>query len=659
MPKTYYLKILLDLPIYDAFEYSYEADLPPERGLRVKVPLGRKEKIGIIWKLSTVCGYASDKLKSVLAVIDEAPLISEMSWAFLEKAADYYHAPLGEMVMTALPKLLRGEGPALVKKARAFTWPSQGQDPLILNTEQAAALAAIQASSEFKVSLLEGITGSGKTEIYLQCVEAVLARGQQVLVLVPEIALTGQTVARFEARFPKATMALHSQLSERLRADTWLLAAQGQIPLVIGTRSAIFTPFKNLGLVIIDEFHDLSYKQQEGVRYSGVDLGILRAKMQNFPVVLGSATPSLEVLHHAREGRYQWLRLTQRAGGAAPPELRLLDLRKQKLVEGLSEALLQSIATTLARGEQVLLFLNRRGFAPVWMCHDCGWLAKCSSCSAPLTLHRSEGRLRCHRCDLALPLMHTCPGCRSRALLAIGVGTQRLEDALLARFPEVPVIRVDRDSTRRKTALSEKFEIVNQGKPCILLGTQMLAKGHHFPKITLVGLVEVDGGFFSSDFRAMERMGQLILQVAGRSGRAEHPGLVLLQTHQPHHPCFLPLLAQDYLAFAESLLSERKSLGLPPFSFLALMRVESANFQKAETWLKQAKTAALALSASVDILGPLPAPIAKSQNRYRWQILFLATHRAQLHPFLKAFIPCLKPLSGLRWSIDVDPQEMM
>lgn len=534
---------------------------------------------------------------------------------------------------------------------------------LTLNQEQATAVTEISGSlGRFQPFLLFGITGSGKTEVYLQAIAAVLARNEQALVLVPEIGLAPQTVARFRARFQTEIAVLHSGRNERERLEAWRAARSGRAGIVIGTRSAVFTPLTRPGLIIVDEEHDLSFKQQEGFRYHARDLAVRRAQLENIPVLLGSATPALESLANAGSKRYRLLPLTQRAAGAGEPAFKLIDLRHQPLREGFSEPLMKAISRTLERGEQVLVFINRRGFAPVLLCHDCGWQARCRRCDARPTLHRHPMRLHCHHCgsESAPPLQ--CPGCGSTDLRPVGIGTERADDLLRQRFPKTPLFRVDRDSTRRKDALTTLYRDIHAADAAILVGTQMLAKGHHFPKVTLVALLDVDGGLFGADFRAPEHMAQLIVQVAGRAGRAEKPGLVLLQTHQPEHPLLHELITAGYSAFAERALEERRHLAFPPSGHLVLIRAEAPRPDAPAEFLQAVATAAEGLGfPEVQRWGPVPAPMEKRAGRFRAHLLLQAPRRGPLHDLLAALIPHVENLPmarRVRWSVDVDPQEL-
>ncbi len=469
-------------------------------------------------------------------------------------------------------------------------------------------------------------------------------------------------------RLPGPHALIHSALDEGARERAWLRAASGRATLVLGTRSACFVPLPRLQLIVVDEEHDASLKQQEGFRFSARDLAVRRAQIAGCPVVLGSATPSLETLHNARSGRYDWLELRERAGGARPPALSFIDIRGQPLSAGLSPLLREHVAAHVAAGEQVLLFLNRRGFAPVQTCHACGWVGVCPHCDARLTLHRRMGRLWCHHCGWHRPSPQTCPECGSPDLRTLGLGTERLEDELEALFPGVPIARVDRDSIRRKGELDRLLEAARKGDIRILLGTQMLAKGHDFPGVTLVGILDLDQSLYAADFRAPERTAQLIVQVAGRAGRAELPGRVVLQTRHPEHPLLQSLLRQGYPGFAEVALAERQAAGLPPFAYLALLRADALDPDAATAFLRQARSLAQGLGAEaqgVGLSGPVPAPMERRAGRYRAQLLAECDRRAVLQGFLSRWVAGLRAgegggrAGGLRWSIDVDPQDML
>ncbi|RZU48269.1 replication restart DNA helicase PriA [Fluviicoccus keumensis] len=571
------------------------------------------------------------------------------------------HMGIGRDSLNALAR--KGLAESFGETRQSFTHPrfQLSEAPLVANAEQTAAIEAITGKlGHFQPFLLEGITGSGKTEVYLQAVEACLRRHQQVLILVPEIGLTPQIVSRFRARFATDIALLHSGLTERERLKAWRRAFLGHAGIVIGTRSSLFTPMPHLGLIIVDEEHDLSFKQQEGFRYHARDLAVMRGQLQGCPVVLGSATPSLETLGNARSGRYEHLVLQERAASAQAPDIKLIDLRGQKLRGGLTDALHRAIALRLNHDEQVLVFINRRGFAPVLLCHDCGWQAVCPRCDARTTLHRDPVRLHCHHCGYSERPPKQCPSCQSEELRAIGAGTVRVEESLKELFPKADVHRIDRDSTRRKDSWQNLYDQVAKGNAAILVGTQMLAKGHHFPNVTLVALLEADSGLLGADFRAGERVAQLITQVAGRAGRAHKAGLVLLQTHQPDHALLKQLLNGGYSAFADVALEERRQIGLPPYGHLALLRAEANAPELALQFLQEAVTQGQALGNEPEFWGPIPAPMEKKAGVYRAHLLLKSGNRPALHHFLDGWLPLLPNLptaKRIRWTLDVDPQE--
>jgi len=541
-----------------------------------------------------------------------------------------------------------------------------GDNPLVnldnrltLNKQQALAFSQLLFQEGFNVWLLEGVTGSGKTEIYLQYIEEVLKKGKQVLVLVPEIGLTPQTVRRFQARFNVEIDVLHSNLNDTQRLNVWERARTGQSAIVIGTRSALFTQFSDLGLIILDEEHDGSFKQQDGWRYHARDLGIVLAQKLNIPILLGSATPSLESVNNVQNGKYHHLVLSKRAGNATALRQFVIDLKHQRIQNGLSEPLLQRMQEHLEKGNQVLLFLNRRGFAPVLLCHECGWIDECHHCEKPYTYHQHQRVLRCHHCGAQKTVPMQCGHCGSTHLVTTGLGTEQLEETLKARFPQYNIARIDRDSTARKGKLEGYLEDIQQGKSQILIGTQMLAKGHHFPNVTLVALVNVDNALFSLDFRAEERLAQLYVQVAGRSGRAEKQGEVVLQTHYPDHPLLTTLLEKGYQAFAEETLKLRHNMGLPPFSFQALFKAQCRHSEEAENALSQ--LASFFYEQKIEglqVLGPIPAPFSKKAGQYRWQLLLQHVSRKQLQAALSRYSPELIKSSQVRLILDVDPLDL-
>jgi primosomal protein N' (replication factor Y) len=531
------------------------------------------------------------------------------------------------------------------------------------NFEQQAAIDRVSDSlGQFGVFLLEGVTGSGKTEVYMQIIHAVLKRGQQVLVLLPEITLTPQLEERFRQRFNVSIAISHSKLTDRQRATAWLSMQSGECAILLGTRSALFTPIKNPGLIILDEEHDASFKQQEGFRFSARDVAVVRGKLLAIPVLLGSATPALESLYNVDKKRYCWLHLSERAGNAKAPLLQLLDIRNKKMREGLSELLIADMRRTLAKNEQVLLFINRRGFAPTLICHSCGWVARCGCCDANLVIHYELGLLRCHHCGQEQRLIKQCPACKTGDLTPLGLGTERVEKVLAEVFIGKVIVRLDRDSTQRKGSLENYLQQINEGRVDIILGTQMLAKGHHFPNVTLVVILDVDSGLFSIDFRAPEKLAQLIVQVSGRAGREEKPGRVIMQTRQPEHPLLTTLISEGYSHFAKSALAERKDASLPPFSYQALLRAQAMDAEMPMLFLEAVALLAQEHSKGhTHILGPVAAPMARRAGFYRYQLLFQSSRRPELHGLLNMLIPEIEKLKHarkVRWSLDVDPVDL-
>ena len=530
-----------------------------------------------------------------------------------------------------------------------------------LNEDQQQALTTLRASDRFGVYLLEGVTGSGKTEVYLTRMQDVIKAGRQVLVLAPEIGLTPQLVARLRKRLGVDPAVLHSGLSDGARLAAWRAARSGAAHLIVGTRSAIFTPVKNLGLIIVDEEHDHSFKQQEGLRYSARDLAITRAKQLDVPIVLGSATPTLEMLQHCRDGGYRHLELPARAGGAKPPELRLIDIVRSPATDGISEPLAEAIRRHLDAGGQALIFLNRRGFAPTLICGNCAHIAECKRCDSRMTVHARSRQLRCHHCGATRPLNDACEECGS-AVKPLGEGTERIENTLRSRFPGYTITRVDSDSTQRKGAMDDALDQAKGGQADILVGTQMLSKGHHFPKLTLVGVVNADQGLFGTDFRSSERLAQAIVQVAGRAGRVNRSGEVLIQTAFPEHPFWKTLICGGYPRIAAEALAEREMTRWPPFTRLALLRAAAHKHADALSFLTFAKHAVEDMADdTLRILGPVDAPMARKAGRYRAQLLLQSSHRQALHQVLSRLRPLLEDHPGsrrVRWSIDVDPIEL-
>ncbi len=724
-------RIALATPVDDLIDYlpgAFTSML--RRGARVRVLFGRRRMVGVFMDWASSSTVPADRLKPIMEVLDDEALLPEPILELLQRGARYYHHPLGEVVLNALPVLLRegtaADAPSVTRwiatgvttaellpraplqqavlahlarhpagcaltdlralhpgasgalralKAKGLARPEKTaalvEDPPStgpslappLNADQCAAIQAFGANAPgFQVHLLEGVTGSGKTEVYLAMIERALAEGRQALVLAPEISLTPQLQQRFSARLRVPIVILHSGLSPQARLAGWQRARAGAARVVIGTRSAVFTPLPRLGLIVVDEEHDGSLKQQEGFRYHGRDLAVLRGRIESVPVVLGSATPSLESLANVERGLYALHRLTARAGAARPPAFHLVDLRRQQLDAGLSRHLLDAMRRHLGDGHQILLFLNRRGYAPTLLCHDCGTALDCPHCDAHTTYHFRANQLRCHHCGHVRRAPASCPSCGGQSLITSGLGTERLEGLIRDRFPEYPVLRLDRDSARRKGELEARLAEIARGDYRIIIGTQLLAKGHDFPNLTLVGVIDVDQGLFSTDFRAPERLLQQIIQVGGRAGRGLSAGEVVLQTHQPEHPLLRQLLSASYGEIAETLLQLRRRAGWPPYHSLALIRASAPEAATAERFLDELGTLARHdAGAEVEVLGPVPAPLARKAGRHRYLLLLRAAERRGLHALLHRLIPQaagLRAARAVRWSVDVDPSEI-
>jgi primosomal protein N' (replication factor Y) (superfamily II helicase) len=660
-----FLRIALPIPLRQLFDYLPPQAIDPKYlvpGVRIRVPFQSRTLIGILIEMAEESSVPYGKLKKAQEVLDESPLFPEDIYKLCQWAAAYYHYSLGEVLANALPSLLRKGKPVTGKKKIIALVTERRDVPPALNEAQQYAVTTLSAAKEtFRVFLLDGVTGSGKTEVYLRSIDEMVTAGKQVLVLVPEISLTPQTMERFRARFQLPIVALHSGLSEQQRLQAWMAARSGDANIVIGTRSAIFTPFAKLGLIIVDEEHDASFKQQDRFRYHARDLAIMRASINQIPIVLGSATPSLESLLNVKRHRYDNLMLPQRAGDAKLPQYQIVDLRHSPSEDGLSLSLLKTIQAHLEQGNQVMLFLNRRGYAPVLYCTQCHFIAGCKRCDTRMVYHRTPPRLQCHHCDARSEIPMTCAQCGATALQPIGIGTQRLEKTLTQYFPDVPIIRVDRDNTRRKDSMQNLLEQIHLQKKAILLGTQMLAKGHHFPQVTLVGIVDADSGLFSTDFRAAEQMGQLLLQVAGRAGRAEKPGTVVIQTRHPDHPLLQMLIHHGYHRFSQALLYEREQAVLPPYSYFAVFRAEAHAQQSANHFLTAIKEMCLS-TESVTLLGPVPALIAKRKGLHCQNLLIKSNRRSALQQFLRAVLQQIEKLPAsqpVKWVLDVDPIEVI
>ncbi len=632
------------------------------------VPFGPREVVGFIVGILEETDVPEEKLKAALAVRSQlAPLLPQ--WLALAGfAAEYYQRPLGEVALPGLPKNLRVTSTVALDRAiKKLAKLEEPHDPApanvpVLNAGQQAAADAIVGAQGFAPFLLYGVTGSGKTEVYLQACAQVLAREPQgqVLVLVPEINLTPQLETNIRNRFPGVMLStLHSRLSEGERMLHWLAAHEGKARIVLGTRLSILASMPNLKMIVIDEEHDPSYKQQEGLRYSARDLAVWRAHQLQIPVVLGSATPSLESWHHALKGRYRKLELRERAvQQAVLPSVKLIDTSRRRGQEGLTEQLVEAIRLRMERGEQSLLFLNRRGYSPVITCESCGWVSECKRCTASMVLHKSDYRLRCHHCSLEMRIPRHCPTCGNIDLQPLGRGTQRIEESLQELFPQARVLRIDADSTRRKGSAQEAFDSVHRQEVDILVGTQMVAKGHDFKNLTLVGIMNPDSSLFSQDYRASERLFAQLMQVAGRAGRqGGSESEVLVQTSYPEHPLFSALVAHDYDYFANSLLGEREVAGLPPYLYQAILRAEARELELALEFLRSARE--LVQHGGITINDPIPMSMARVHNMERAQLLVESPSRPALQAFLKEWMQALREQkTRIKWSLEVDPVDI-
>ncbi|WP_273162461.1 primosomal protein N' [Massilia timonae] len=664
-----FLEVVLDTPLNSSFDYRWpcrpgEEPLPGQLAL---VPFARREVMALIVAVKFETDVAPEKLKDALAVRSQLSPLPERWIALARFAADYYQRPLGEVALPGLPKNLRvPKTVALDRALKKLAKLDQAQDATavdmpVLNPAQQEAADAIGGADGFTPLLLWGVTGSGKTEVYLQACARVLARDPQaqILIMVPEINLTPQLEGNIRARFPGMMLAtLHSSLSEGERMLHWLAAHGGQARIVLGTRLAILASLPNLRLIVIDEEHDPSYKQQEGLRYSARDLAVWRAHQLGIPIVLGSATPSLESWHHARSGRYRRLDLRERAvRDAVLPKVRLVDMERDRPRDGLTSEVLAALRGRLERGEQSLLFLNRRGYSPVICCDACGWISNCTRCTAFMVLHKPEHRLRCHHCSLELRIPRSCPTCGNVDLQPLGRGTQRVEEGLQAMFPEARILRIDADSTRLKGSAQAAFDSVHRGEVDILIGTQMVAKGHDFKKLTLVGILNPDTALFSQDYRASERLFAQLMQVAGRAGRAGAPSEVLVQTRYAQHPLYGAVMRHDYERFAGQLLEERREAGLPPFMYQALLRAEAKELPIAIAFLEAARDCLP--SDAILINDPIPMTMTRVHNVDRAQLLVESSSRPALQAFLRVWVDQLRAMkSRVKWSLEVDPLDI-
>ena len=726
------LHIALPVPLYKNFEYLPPRDQQSNTiriGCRTKVPFGKRKLVGIVVNKTKSSSLATNKLKPIIEILDTQPVFEKSLLELLFWAANYYQQPLGEVLNSALPSLLRkGKyikpnttlcyqlskkkfSKDLLKRApkqnyivellkkfpngieteelsqhiekwriplralrekgivevheneKALNKKQASKKYVELNQEQQHAYKTLSNElNHFYVCLLAGITGSGKTEVYLKLAKDVLKNDKQVLFLVPEIGLTPQLVNRVHERLGVDVTLLHSGLNDSERGQAWLLTSTGKANVIVGTRSAIFASFKNLGLIIVDEEHDLSFKQQEGFLYHARDVAVYRAKQLSIPIILGSATPSFESLYNVNSGRYNKLELTRRAQKSNSPQIKIVDLRSKNSRDGLSRELLDAVQSELDKQNQVLLFLNRRGYAPTILCQDCGWIAACSRCDANMVYYQKQDIVKCHHCLKEEPASSICSSCDSNNLVFLGEGTQRIEQALRSEFPSTEITRIDRDSVRQKNALQDKLSDIHQGKAQIIIGTQMLSKGHDFPNVTLVGILNVDHGLVSTDFRATERLAQLIVQVSGRSGRSKKAGSVLLQTYQPEHPVLQSLLSAGYEAFSHEALNVRQDCALPPYTSMVIIRARALKQDLANNFLHDLNRYLFkSNSTNLRIFGPIPARLERKAGLYRSQLVITAVNRKQIQSHIKKWTSEIqqRPLAKrVRWDIEVDPLEI-
>src|SRR5450432_2853765 len=653
------VRVALPVAAHQLFDYWLPDGLALQAGAVVFAHLGRRRLPGVAVELIETSAVLPERLVAIDEVVPDLLPLPDDVRALATFVASYYQEPIGQCYAQMLPPLIGARRSKRASERGAAVSPSPA-----LNAAQCAALdAALPDPLAFAPSLLQGVTGSGKTEVYLAAVARVIADGRQALLLVPEINLTPQLVERIANALPDTTTALlHSRLAPGERRRNWMAAASGEAQLVVGTRLAVFTPLPRLGLIIVDEEHDASFKQQDLVRYHARDVAVYRARLRDVPVLLGSATPSLESYLQARRGRYRWLKLAQRATAQTTlPPVRLVPNRTPDSVEGIGPQLQQALARRLELGEQSLLFINRRGFAPSLLCVACGWKAMCPRCTARLVVHRDAGKLCCHHCGHAAPIPSACAACGNQDLLPLGSGTQRLEDAVRRIYPQARVVRVDRDSTRRKGAFADMRDAIAAGDIDILIGTQMLAKGHDFPRLTLVGVLGADNALYSADFRATERLFALLEQVAGRAGRGDMAGEVVVQTDFPEHAVYAALADHDYDRFAGTLLAERKALGLPPFAHLALLSAEAKRPAALEAFLAMAAARGRAIAAAhggeCEVFAPVPAALPRRAGLERAQVLAQSRDRRALQAFLPLWRDELDRSEerSVRWSLDVDP----
>ncbi len=655
----FYYDIAVGLPLRQCFTYKSKEVI--KKGKRVIVPFGSKSIVGIVVK--KIAKPKSLKgLKEIISIADEHSCFNGSIFEAITWASDYYHHPIGEVFFSFMPTLLRKQNDKIIIDLDDNTEYKLNEEDkkLKLTKEQNINLSELNKVEKFSPSLIYGVTGSGKTEIYLQLAEKFILQNKSVLILVPEINLIPQLEKRFKDRFIGDIGVYHSRQTPNQRLKVWLRSKFGGIRIVIGTRSSVLMPLKNLGAIIIDEEHDQSYKQAEGFKFSGRDLAIKRAQIENIPVLLGSATPSLQTLKLVKEKKFKKFDLLRRVDGKKPPKLIPLDISDSPLLGGIAIQTMSIIEAAINKGEQVLIFLNRRGFAPLYECDNCGWVAKCSSCESNLVFHKSKNRLICHKCESVYGVNKTCPDCHSNEINTLGTGTERVEEVLRSTFKKVPVIRMDYDSTRLKGSIEAIYEKVNKSKEAILVGTQMLSKGHDFPKVTLCVILNADGGLLSPEINAIEKISQQLIQVSGRAGRNNNLAKVIIQTRYPNDENLKQIKTGDYRLVSEQCLKTNKALNMPPYSTVAILRVTSPSPESCYKFLDKANNL-LNDKKNVYVIGPLPSIPLKVKGNTRNHLIIKSETRTYLNRVLKYLTNEIQNWSEskkVKWTYDIDPYDM-
>ena len=660
--KIFYYDIAVSLPLRQCFTYSSELKIT--KGTRVSVPFGKRKIVGVVIKNIQKPDFLkkAGAIKKIIAVLDEYPLFDKPIFDSILWSSDYYHHPIGEVFNTFIPTELRKINNKKIEALREFTEYSVNEDDkkFDLTKDQEKAVKALSKSKGFSPTLLYGVTGSGKTEVYLRVAETFIKNNKSVLVLVPEINLTPQLLSRFENRFNGEIGIYHSKQTAAKRLKTWLKAKFGSIKIIVGTRSSALVPLDNIGLIIIDEEHDQSFRQSEGFKFSARDLSIKRAQLASIPIILGSATPSLQTLKLVKENKFTRVDIPNRVDGNKPPKLIALDINNSPLIGGVAKETIEAMQSTIDRGEQVLVFINRRGFAPLYQCGSCGWVADCKSCDTNLVFHQARNRLICHRCESAYSVNSSCPACKSNDFNMYGAGTERVEEVLKSNFVKTPIIRVDHDSTKKVGAMEAIVKKIHSSDAAILVGTQMLAKGHDFPKVTLSVILNADNGLISPEINALEKISQLLIQVSGRAGRNNNLAKVIIQTRYPDDINLNKIKTGDYMKFASQCLSNNEQMNLPPFTTLCLLRCSSPT-QKSNVDFLEKAVLILSNRTDINVIGPLPSLVSKSKGNYRHQVYIHAPKKTFLNKVLKFLTTEFEkwPESNkVKWSFDIDPIDL-